>query len=64
MRRSTYPGNLERGMNILSSKEEIELRQRALNIRKKIVRMIRAGSGGHVGGAMSSVEIVTALYEF
>jgi transketolase len=62
MRRSTYPGNLERGMNILSSKEEIELRQRALNIRKKIVRMIRAGSGGHVGGAMSSVEIVTALY--
>jgi len=46
----------------LSTKEESQLKWTALNIRKKILRMIRAGKGGHVGGAMSSVEIVTALY--
>jgi transketolase len=49
-------------MDRLSKNEEIKLKRKALNIRRKIIRMIRAGKGGHVGGAMSSVEIVTALY--
>jgi transketolase len=44
-------------------KEEIlKLELTALNIRRGILRLIRAGEAGHVGGALSSVEIVTALY--
>lgn len=43
-------------------KEIQKLQFTALNIRRNILRLIRAGEAGHVGGALSSVEIVTALY--
>lgn len=40
----------------------LKLESTALNIRRNILRLIKAGQAGHVGGALSSVEIVTALY--
>jgi transketolase len=43
-------------------KEVLKLEQTALNIRRDILRLIRAGEAGHVGGALSSVEILTSLY--
>jgi transketolase len=43
-------------------KEILKLEYTALDIRRDILRLIRAGEAGHVGGALSSVEIVTALY--
>jgi transketolase len=46
----------------MDSKEILKLEYTALNIRRNILRLIRAGEAGHVGGALSSVEIVTALY--
>jgi transketolase len=46
----------------MSERELLELEYTALNIRRNILRLIRAGEAGHVGGALSSVEIVTALY--
>lgn len=42
--------------------ESLNLEFTALKIRRHILRLIRAGEAGHVGGALSSVEIVTALY--
>jgi len=46
----------------MNDKELIRLESVALQIRRNILRMIRAGKAGHVGGAMSSAEILTALY--
>ena len=46
----------------MDSKEILKLEYTALNIRRNILRLIRAGESGHVGGALSAVEIVTALY--
>jgi len=46
----------------LTRNEELELKRRAVDIRRNILRMIRASHAGHVGGAMSIVEILTALY--
>lgn len=46
----------------MDSKEILKLEYTALNIRRNILRLIRAGEAGHSGGALSSVEIVTALY--
>lgn len=43
-------------------KEIQRLQFTALKIRRNILRLIRAGEAGHAGGALSSVEIVTALY--
>jgi transketolase len=42
--------------------EILKLEHTALNIRRHILRLIRAGQAGHAGGALSSVEIVTSLY--
>ena len=38
------------------------LQKTALNVRKKILRMIKAGKSGHVGGALSAADILAALY--
>ncbi len=46
----------------MDSKEILKLEYSALNIRRNILRLIRAGESGHLGGALSAVEIVTALY--
>jgi transketolase len=45
------------------SRAEIrELEKAALAIRRNILRLLRAGKSGHMGGAMSSADVVTALY--
>jgi transketolase len=46
----------------MDSNEILKLEYTALRIRRNILRLIRAGEAGHVGGALSSVEILTALY--
>jgi transketolase len=46
----------------MDKKELLKLELAALEIRRNILRLIKAGEAGHVGGALSSVEIVTALY--
>lgn len=46
----------------MESFEILGLEKTALKIRRNILRLIRAGEAGHVGGALSSAEIVTALY--
>jgi transketolase len=46
----------------MNSKEILKLEKTALNIRRDILRLIKAGQAGHLGGALSSVEILTALY--
>lgn len=46
----------------MNNNEILKLEQIALNIRRDILRLIKAGEAGHVGGALSSVEILTALY--
>jgi transketolase len=49
-------------MQKLNTNEEVELKRTAINIRKNVLRMIKAGCSGHVGGALSAVDILTALY--
>ena len=39
-----------------------ELANKALEIRKNIIKMIYMASSGHPGGALSLVEILTVLY--
>ncbi|MDR1134098.1 MAG: transketolase [Synergistaceae bacterium] len=39
-----------------------ELEREAAKCRRNIVRMIRSGGAGHMGGAMSCMDILTALY--
>lgn len=39
-----------------------ELKMLAVNARKNVLRMIRASGHGHIGGAFSCIDIVTALY--
>jgi transketolase len=46
----------------MEKNEILKLEYTALNIRRDILRMIRAGEAGHVGGALSSVEIMTSLF--
>ena len=46
----------------LAYEEEIELKKSAVANRKNVLRMIRAGRAGHVGGALSTADILTALY--
>ena len=43
-------------------KRVAELRLAATRCRQNVLRMVRAGGHGHVGGALSSIDIVTALY--
>ncbi|MCL1817847.1 MAG: transketolase [Spirochaetaceae bacterium] len=39
-----------------------ELEHTAAQCRRKVLRMIEAGGAGHMGGAMSCIDIVAALY--
>ena len=47
---------------MLSQQEEIKLKRTALHVRKNVLRQIKAGKMGHVGGALSIAEILTVLY--
>ena len=49
-------------MYALTDKEKLSLKEKALQIRKNVLRLIKAGRAGHVGGALSSADIITALY--
>ena len=49
-------------MQKLKSEEEIELKKIAVRIRKQVLRMIKAGGAGHIGGALSCTDIMTVLY--
>jgi transketolase len=49
-------------MYSLTDNEELQLKQIALRVRKNILRMIKAGGTGHLGGALSAADILTALY--
>lgn len=42
--------------------ELASLRKRAARCRRHVVRMVRASGCGHLGGAMSCLDILTALY--
>jgi transketolase len=46
----------------LRNAEEIKLKRVANQIRKHVLRMIKAGGSGHIGGALSCTDILTALY--
>jgi transketolase len=46
----------------LTNEEEIKLKKTAVQIRKHVLRMIKAGGAGHIGGALSCTDILTALY--
>lgn len=48
---------------IHSSMQKItELQKTSIRIRKRLVQMIYDGKGGHIGGSLSSVDILVALY--
>ncbi|GAA1954448.1 transketolase [Microbacterium aquimaris] len=46
----------------VSTAEDIELRILATRARRNVLRMLDAGGSGHLGGAYSCIDIVTALY--
>nr|MDQ3009002.1 transketolase [bacterium] len=46
----------------MSSISELQLRQRALTIRRHIITMLSEAESGHSGGALGMTDIFTALY--
>lgn len=46
----------------ISDNQINNLEQTALNLRRNIITMIQSGQGGHVGGSLSCIEVITALY--
>jgi transketolase len=46
----------------LTSEEEINLKKTANQIRKHVLRTIKAGGAGHIGGALSCTDMLTVLY--
>jgi transketolase len=49
-------------MKKLSKDKKIELEKIAVQNRKNILRLMKAGRMGHIGGALSAIDIMTALY--
>ena len=49
-------------MQNLNNEEEVKLKKIAVQIRKNVLRMIKAGGSGHIGGALSCADIMTVLY--
>ena len=49
-------------MQKLTRDDEIRLEKTAIAIRKSVLRMIRAGRSGHIGGALSAADIMAVLY--
>lgn len=49
-------------MIALQAEETAALEAAALRMRQDILRMVRAGGAGHIGGAMSCVDIMAAHY--
>ena len=46
----------------MTATEILQLEHRAAKCRQKVVRMVRSGGAGHMGGAMSCLDILSALY--
>jgi len=46
----------------LDKLERTELAKMAVQVRKNVLRLMKAGRMGHIGGALSVVDILTALY--
>jgi len=46
----------------LTNDEETKLKKIAVQIRKDVLRTIKAGGAGHIGGALSCTDILTVLY--
>jgi transketolase len=46
----------------LNYEEETKMKKIAVKIHPNVLRKIKAGRAGHVGGALSSVDILTVLY--
>jgi transketolase len=44
------------------NKEILDLKIRAAKCRLNVVRMLRASGAGHLGGAMSAIDVLSALY--
>ena len=49
-------------MQKLDSQEKTALEKIAIKNRKNILRLMKAGRMGHIGGALSAIDIMTALY--
>jgi transketolase len=49
-------------MQKLNKHEKTELAKIAVQIRRNVLRLMKAGRMGHIGGALSSVDILAALY--
>lgn len=49
-------------MNSKQTADVKRLQKTAVQVRKNIVRMVRAGKQGHGGGALSTADILTTLY--
>lgn len=46
----------------MDTERVLKLELLAARCRRNVLRMVRAGGHGHVGGALSAIDIVTALY--
>lgn len=46
----------------MNAERVLKLERKAVQCRRNVLRMVRAGGHGHVGGALSAIDLVTALY--
>ncbi len=46
----------------MTAQQELSLRKTALAVRRNVLRQIKAGGSGHVGGALSAVDMLVVLY--
>ena len=49
-------------MEKLNQHEKTELAKIAIQNRKNVLRLMKASRAGHIGGALSAIDIITALY--
>jgi transketolase len=49
-------------MQKLNDQEKTELEKMAVQNRKSVLRLMKASRAGHIGGALSAIDIITALY--
>ena len=49
-------------MQKLNHDEKTALEKFAVKNRKNVLRLMKAGRMGHIGGALSAIDIMTALY--
>jgi len=49
-------------MQKITDAEELELKRHAVQLRKDVLAIIKAGDAGHIGGALSATELMTALF--